>query len=112
MGVDKNTRCGFGNVNGQYIKPNNPTVRDLRPAFQVGERHESVVKVRNDSVSAYIDGALVINYPTDYARITGVAYWKTGKLPLGVGTWNTKVAFDAIELVEITGHGQRIDRPN
>ncbi len=54
---------GFEMVSGKGANEN-PTRRDYRP--EVGKRHHSTVKVRNDGLQAYLNGDLVGEWKGNY----------------------------------------------
>jgi hypothetical protein len=68
MGREQNTYDGFELVDNQIV-PKNRTAVHVAPALVNGQRYTSVVKVRKDSISAYIDGKLVSQLNTDYSNL-------------------------------------------
>ena len=60
--------CGF-NVVDHASFPNHDTVR-MNPALSNGEKHTSLVRVRKNSVSAYLDGNPISEIRTDYSNLS------------------------------------------
>jgi hypothetical protein len=69
-----------------------------------GMSTESVVKVRRNSVSTYLNGNLIAEFKTDYSDLN-VGNWGGAEGVLGVASWESPTRFDTIEIIEITGHG-------
>jgi hypothetical protein len=98
----------FDNTNTliSIIKDPNPTIKRVQSVLANGKSSESIVKVRRNSVSAYLNGKLLASYTTDYSDLSIDGGWSGIDGVLGVGSWQSSTRFDAIELVEITGHGK------
>ncbi len=83
MGREQNTYDGFELVDNMIL-PKNRTAVHLEPALVNGQRYTSVVKVRKDSISAYIDGKLVSVLNTDYSNLTIGKFNEVGEGFLGL----------------------------
>ena len=83
MGREQNTYDGFELVDNMVV-PKNRTAVHLEPALVNGQRYTSLVKVRKDSVSAYIDGKLVSVLNTDYSNLAIGKFNEVGEGFLGL----------------------------
>ena len=70
-----------------------------------GMSTESVVKVRRNSVSTYINGSLIAEFKSDYSDLN-VGDWGGAEGVLGVASWESPTRFDTIEVVEVSGPGR------
>jgi len=78
-----------------------------------GQRHDTVLQVRNGYIAAYIDGRLAARYVTDYSDLSmDHPGWSVGENAIGFSTWESGTAFNLVELVEITGHGHVLPHQN
>ena len=89
-----------------------------RPRMTLNERHACVVHVRNNQVSAELDGEEFVRWKTDYSDLgldhPVVKHWtmaRRNRALLAVGTNGTKTIFHKAEVVEISGNG-RFSRPD
>ena len=101
----KGTCSGFQQIDGQYANQNPTGVRNL--TTDNGQRHTSIVKVRKDSLEAWLDGKLVTRYETDGSN-TDAKDWAIDR-PLGVGSQLSPTVFHTIELTEISGPGRALN---
>jgi serine/threonine protein kinase len=103
MGIHPNKAFGFNMVAGRAN--NNPTTvagKDLSN----GEKHTSIVQVRNTGLVTYLDGALVKEYKTDYKDFAEPYPWKwNSPTTLGLGSWTSSTTFHAVDVLEVTGKG-------
>ena len=83
MGVGKNDWCWYGDVHD--AKSSDYKVK-LPDTLKNGTPHTSVVKVRSDSLTAYLDGKLVKQLPTDYSNVSLSDGWNVGANFLGLGS--------------------------
>jgi hypothetical protein len=67
-----------------------------------------VVQVRKDRVRGYLDGKLVMEWKTDYADLGPDANTKLSGSVLGLFSLQSPMAFYSVELLEVTGKGQRV----
>jgi hypothetical protein len=100
---------GFGFIRGGWVhEPTNPTRRVVNSVLTNGKTHTSLVQVRNDGLKAFLDGKLIVEYPTTYDELS---MHPDGSLRstknLGVGAWSSGMTFEKIELVEVTGKGRK-----
>jgi aspartyl protease family protein len=107
MGAHDNQSCFFANINGIYMD-GNPSKIDVDSVLTNGQAYDSVVKVRKDSVEAFMNGKLVDRYSTDFFNLSIKNEWSLGSVGLGLGTFRQSASFDVIELVEVSGHGKRL----
>ena len=106
MGGWRNTISAFDLVGG-VTGDKNPTSVRQGGGLQNRRQYSSIIKVRNDSVKAYLDGKLVSQWKTDYSDMSIRAEWKLRKPSLlGVGAHGDRTVFHRIEVREITGKGR------
>jgi hypothetical protein len=98
----KGTVSGFQQVKGQAADHNSTAVHDLPTSN--GQRHTSIVKVRKNTIEAWLDGNMIVRYDTTGEDL-GAKDWKIDA-PLGVGSQLSPTIFHTIELTEITGAGR------
>lgn len=98
---------GLATVAGKNAHQNPSTVPK---GIKAGVKYTSVIKVRNHSISAYLNGELYSSYPTDYSELTMWSGWdiggsanSDGNKPLGVAT-ECPVEFTSITVAP--GHGE------
>ncbi len=97
MGIHENTVCGFGNIDGRRIDNNETTTKK---ALTNGTKHTAVVRVRDGSVSAFVDEELVSHLKTDYSNLTRNVYWDVGDDHLGVSSTSQVLIYSA-ELIPV-----------
>jgi eukaryotic-like serine/threonine-protein kinase len=99
--------CGFEALNGMHVfDRSSPLTR--RWTARPGERHTSIVKVRKDGVSAFLDGELVVSFQTDYHDLSRTDDWSMRENNrLGLGTWNKSTVFHKVELIDRTSAAER-----
>ena len=66
------------------------------PLLRKGERHESIVEVRKDSIRAWLDGKILVTWSKPLTTPAP----DYPKRQLGVGTWDAGVMFHRIEVIE------------
>jgi hypothetical protein len=100
----RGTVFGFDTVGGKSVHLN-PTKTE-GPPLRKRQRYVSLVTVRNDDVRGYLDGALIVEWKTNYADM-GIRenIWKL-RTPglLGVNCQH-RIVFHRIEVREVTGKG-------
>ena len=102
-GAGNSDTCWFGKFAGKQWNAGEQTVPSLRRPG----RHRCVVQVRDDAARVIIDGAEVPSLSTDYTGLGPFEeYALNDRTVLGIGCWQTTVAFDAVEVVEIKGQGE------
>jgi len=97
----KGTVTGFQQINDQSAERNPTGVRGL--PTENGQRHTSVVKVRKNSIEAWLDGKLITRYETDGSDLASKD-WQVERA-LGIGTQQSPTVFHRIELTELSGPG-------
>lgn len=100
---------GFELVEGKDARSNS-TTRRLPESSKPGP-HTVEIRVRVDSISAYLDGKLVVRHLTNGSDLAtfGPA---TGAYGLGVGDGSgSPTSFSHIELFEVNGHGRALKHP-
>jgi tetratricopeptide (TPR) repeat protein len=86
-----------------------PSVKG-EPALIANNRPQTaVIQVRNDSITTYFEGHLIMKYPTNYKDVNPGAYVLDKPSLLGLGAWGCTLTFNVVEVVEITGTGKRVD---
>jgi hypothetical protein len=66
------------------------------------QRHVSVIRVRGNSVKAYVDGQLAAEWNTNPSRVKGAKDWQLADATmLGIGCRESQIAVHAIKLVEL-----------
>lgn len=98
---------GFGMCKGKWAPdPTNPSYVKGPTTGDAGVTQTSLVEVRKDGVKAYLDGKLISQWKT-YADLSMNSGWALhDEKRLGIGTWKTAIAFQKIEVVEISGKGK------
>jgi hypothetical protein len=99
---------GFDVVRGHPLTREGAGIIGSPSRIKRGQRHTSVVKVRKDSISAYIDGTLVAEHKTDYSDLGIPKEWSIGSGSLGLGTTFDRVVFHVIDVIEVTGAGRLV----
>ena len=95
---------GFEAINGKAVG-NGPTAVHI-PHLEHGRRYSVVVQVRKQGLKAYLDGKLMVEWPTDYSDMSPWPVWRfKDDTLLGFGCSKTTAAFDEIKLIEISGKG-------
>lgn len=105
MEAQMGKHSGFELIDGKTCAENKTSFRGR--LIKNDEVHTSVIQVRNDGITAIVDGKQIAHWNTDYKDMDCIASWKLrDQRFLGVGQNNVKVTYTAIELVEITGYGK------
>jgi hypothetical protein len=96
----------FSLVNGQ-MNDRSAASRSMESCLSNNQQYTSLVQVRKNIVSAFLDGKLIVAYRTDYTNVTEEERFE---LPdsetLGLATYNAEVIFHRIEVKEVTGRGK------
>lgn len=72
-------------------------------------RHESVVEVRRDRVTAYVNGEKLVDWPTRYEEMSiEPQFMLPNPTALGVGLWWSRTTFHDISVREVSGKGKWI----
>lgn len=110
MGSSSNSYVGFGVIKNQWVTdPGSPGGVAMPGALANGKTYVSLVQVRKDGVKGFIDGKLIKEYKTSsYEEMSPhSSYAIRSTTILGLGSWYSSVAYQKIELVEVTGKGKR-----
>jgi hypothetical protein len=101
----KGTTSGFQLVNDKPVidKANGTSVKGA--ILSSGQRYTSVVKVRKDSVEAWLDGKLIKRHVTDGKDLSTDPYWDVKTDPLGLGAYGSSTIFHKVEVVEMGAGG-------
>jgi serine/threonine protein kinase/formylglycine-generating enzyme required for sulfatase activity len=93
---------GFDAVTGHPLTRDGTNIIGGPTSIKRNTRHTVVISVRKDSVSATIDGKLVVKHATNYADLRMPDVWKIGDGLLGLGTTIDPTTFHKAELVDVT----------
>ncbi|MDB5354891.1 MAG: hypothetical protein JWN24_1344 [Phycisphaerales bacterium] len=113
MGWKGNTLCGLDMIGGQGADGDlNPT-RDIRQSVLTnGRLHVSLVQIRKDSITTFLDGTLVTKFKTDYSNMGGIrdrwGPFATTTPAIGLGSEHSQVVFHSAELTPVSGTGRRV----
>ena len=110
MGSNSNSYMGFALINNQWVADaGSPGGVAMPGALTNGKTYTSVVQVRKDGVKAFVDGKLIKEYKTStYEEMSPNSLFAIRSTSiLGLGSWYSGVAYQKIELVEVTGRGKR-----
>jgi hypothetical protein len=104
--VMQTKNAGFDKVAGAY--PAAKPAMALLPGLPVfNKRCESLVEVRRDLVTGYLDGKKMVEWKTDYSDMSlNPQHALHAPHRLGVSTWSNIVLFHDISVREITGKGK------
>lgn len=88
--------AGLQNINRRSIREN-PTRSTM--ALKNGRAYTALVEVRKDRVRAYLDDKLIVDYKTDGSDLGMLDLWRLNDAKsLGVGAYNARTTFHAIEV--------------
>ena len=80
----------------------NGTEKKAPAGLQDGNRHTTVVQVRNAGMKMLVDGKEVLDYPTDYSNLSRNGLWSLkDDRCLGVGVWDVPVHIHRAEVIEV-----------
>ena len=93
-----NKVVAFQLVDGRAGDDNRSTTR--RPQWlTAGRRHVAVIKVRRNSVAAFLDGEHVVTMPTDYRNLKHRPDWDFPINSIGIGSWDTPTVFHRASVI-------------
>ena len=106
LGHMGNTVFGFEFVDGKYANGNDTT----RPgALQNGRTHVARVEVRKKELTAYFDGARIVQYRVNYETLSLFPGWKlNNSTTLGIGSKSDPTVYFEVLVREVTGVGKRL----
>ncbi len=93
---------GFDAVTGHPLTRDGTNIIGGPTSIKRNTRHTSVISVRKDSISATIDGKLVVKHATNFTDLRMPNEWKIGDGFLGLGTTFDPTTFHVAELVDVT----------
>ncbi len=101
MGAEKNKSFAITLVGGKKFD-GNQTAQSPGTCLKNNQRYTTVVEVRKDRVSAYLDGKLITEWVPEMGDLSLSDNWKlpAGK-PLGIAAQDSEVVFYSLELVEL-----------
>ncbi len=100
-----NAIFGFDLVDGKFCNENETTVV-ADNCLNNGARHDAVLRVRKDGITAILDGRQIKHVPTNYANFSMRPGWALKNTNvLGLGSFFSSVAFHSVEVLEVTGRG-------
>jgi hypothetical protein len=103
---ENNALFGFDLVGGAQGNANPTTCRPPGGLTPQSE-YVSQVKVRNNGLKAFLNGALITQWETDYRDMDIRPEWRLRNPALiGLGCRGGPVIFNRIEVVEVTGQGR------
>ena len=102
----------FQCLTGPNYEGNNPTTLVGTP-LPGNKRITSIVQVRKNGLAAFVDGVLVSSWNDGFEGIRLLKDWKMPTPGLmGVGANNSTTVFHSIQILEITGIGERVNAQN
>ncbi|HLX63781.1 MAG TPA: hypothetical protein VKX17_21095 [Planctomycetota bacterium] len=101
MGAEQNKNFDLALVAGKKFDGNPACVKN-GDCLKNNKRYTTLVEVRKDRVSAYLDGKLITEWTADMGELSRSDTWKLpdGKT-LGIGAFQSEVTFYSLELVEV-----------
>ena len=98
--------AGFDNVNGRPVNFS-PSGVQLSAPPKIRQRYESLVEVRRDRITGYIDGKKIVEWKTDYSDMSSQLLWALRAANrIGLGIHSSKTTFHDISVREVTGTGK------
>jgi hypothetical protein len=106
LGHMENKIFGFEFVDGKWANGNDTS----KPgALQNGRIHVARVEVRKKELTAYFDGAKVVQYKTTYDNMSLFQGWKlNNSTTLGIGSKTDPTVFYEVLVRDVTGAGKRL----
>jgi formylglycine-generating enzyme required for sulfatase activity len=102
---------GFNMVKGKPMMLSGAGVK-LPARRELNRRYESLVEVRRDRVTGYVDGEKLVEWKTDYSDFSAdPEHTLPNARALGVGICWSKTVFHDISVREVTGTGKRLSPP-
>jgi len=104
--------AGFNMVNGRPMMQSGAGVK-LPARRELNRRYESLVEVRRDRVTGYVDGEKLVEWKTDYQDLSmDPPHAVPNPRALGIGIWWSKTVFHEISVREVTGLGKVLSEPD
>jgi beta-lactamase regulating signal transducer with metallopeptidase domain len=70
----------------------------IDPRLTIDAKHEATIKVRNDSISTFIDGKPMGKITEDYSQCRLEPYWSIGEHAIGLANGEGSVTFHSVEV--------------
>ena len=107
IGGEGNTRAAFESLHP--TRGLETTASKSDPLFLRNDRtYTLLIQVRNDGTKAFLDGNLILSWPTNYTELGLNPAWKLrNTLRLGIGSSESETVFHRLELLEVTGKGRK-----
>ena len=100
IGAADNKFAALTEVAGKRFD-NNPACLFSKNFLEQNHKYSTVVEVRKDRVSAYLDGRLLVEWTPDMGAIKAQSAWKLNdQSHPALATWNSEVVFYSFEIVE------------
>ncbi len=111
MGAMNNTAFGFESIAGARAWSNASTVPALS-CLKNDRLYTCVLQVRKDGIRAYLEGQPLTRVETDYSNLGLDEAWAL-RSPgvLGLVTHESPTLFHRLELLEVAGKGEPVERP-
>jgi hypothetical protein len=104
LGGNGGKASGFDVVDGKSFDKNDSTY--LGKVITDGRRQVIIIKVRNNGVTAFLDGTQLSQTKVPYEKLTMHDDWRIRRNEiLGLSNYRGSWAFYSVELMEITGEG-------
>jgi hypothetical protein len=110
MGGWGNKVFGFDAVDGNPADKNRTTV-SFDSCLEDNHRYTSVLQVRKSEIKAFLDGKLITSWErkADYSDASLSSAWNvSNQRLLGIGIHRNTTTFHAIDVLEISGKGQKV----
>lgn len=100
--------CDFGGWGNQIVAfqlvdgldgANNVSATRSPAWLKAGRRHTTMIQVREESVTALLDGKQVVKLPTDFKNLKHRPDWAIPVDSIGVGSWGTPTVFHRASLI-------------
>ncbi|MDB5333404.1 MAG: hypothetical protein JWP03_4555 [Phycisphaerales bacterium] len=113
MGWRGNTVCGLDMIGGQGADGDlNPTHDVRQSVLTNGRVHVSLMQIRKDSITTFLDGKVITKFKTDYSNVGGIrdrwGEFSTKTPAIGLGSENSQVVFHSADLTPVSGTGRRV----
>lgn len=102
-GWERNDICGIDEVSH---RPANDNATTVKLALENGRRYRSVVKVRKNEITCYLDDRRITTLRTDYKNLSYDAPGVDEGV-LGLLTWGSTYTVHKLAVAEILGKGKR-----
>jgi hypothetical protein len=101
MGADQNKYFDIAQVAAKKFDGNPAAVLNGN-CLKNKERYTTVVEVRKDRISAYLNGAFITEWTPDMGELSVSNNWKLADgTTIGVGAHQSEIIFHSLELVEV-----------